>query len=229
MPGESARQDTLWTLVASAAQGDEAARARFFHTYQPLVHAYLLERWRNSPLQAEVEDAAQDVFVECFKDASPLARAEPGGPGSFRAYLVGIVRHVAQRAERRAANRPAPAAVDELDEDPPDRATRLSCVVDREWARVLVGEARSRMEQRAQALGPEALRRVELLALRFGEGLPIREIAERWSADPARLHHDFARAREEFGACLRSVVAENAVRSEADLDAECERVLALLG
>jgi len=228
MPEARLNFETSWSLIERAAGGDESARARFFETYQPLVRAYLSERWRSSPLQSEVDDAAQDVFVECFRDASPLARVQPETVGGFRAFLVGIVRHVAQRVERRTARTPPAEGVDEHGNDLPDRATRMSRVLDREWARTLVEEARRLMEQRAREVGDEAERRVELLALRFRDGLPIREIAARWNADPARLHHDYARAREEFAACLRIVVAQHTVRREADLDAECERVLAML-
>lgn len=228
MPEPRMGFETSWGLVQSAAEGDEAARTRFFETYRPLVRAYLSERWRGSPLQAEVEDAAQDVFVECFKGPSPLERARTDSQGGFRAFLVGIVRHVAQRVERRAVRAPSPERVEDHGDELPDRSTRLSRLFDREWARLLVEEARRLMEQRARELGDDALRRVELLALRFRDGLPIREIAARWSADPARLHHEYAQARGEFAKALREVVAQHTVRREADLDAECERVLAML-
>ena len=57
-----------------------------------------------------------------------------------------------------------------------------------------------------------------------------REIAERWATDAASLHREYATAREEFHAALRSVVAfhhPNAGPSE--LDAACAELLSLLG
>jgi hypothetical protein len=45
--------------------------------------------------------------------------------------------------------------------------------------------------------GDRAVRCVELLRLRFQEGLPIRDIATRWNEDAAKLHHEFATARDE--------------------------------
>ena len=39
---------------------------------------------------------------------------------------------------------------------------------------------------------------MELLRLRFHEGLPIREIAARWKRDTAWVPHQYATAREEF-------------------------------
>jgi RNA polymerase sigma factor (sigma-70 family) len=227
MPEPRADFETSWSLIALAAEGDAAARARFCETYQPLVRAYLHERWRGSPLTPEVEDAAQEVFLECCKAASPLARAESHQGDGFRAYLIGIVRHVAQRFERRTARKPTPEALEAGDGEPPDRTTRLSQVLDRGWALMLVDEARRLMQRRAQEAGDTAQRRVDLLALRFTEGLPIRDIAVRWGTDAARLHHEYARAREEFAACLRAVVARHAVRTDVDIERECERVLAM--
>jgi len=61
-------------------------------------------------------------------------------------------------------------------------------------------EAAQVQAEQARHGGPAALRRVELLHLRFHDGLPIREIAERWQADAAQVHHDYARARQEFKA-----------------------------
>jgi RNA polymerase sigma-70 factor (ECF subfamily) len=79
------------------------------------------------------------------------------------------------------------------------------------------------MEARARAAGADAARRVELLKLRFGEEMPIRDIARLWNADAARLHHEYATAREEFRAALRDVVAEH---QPGDAFAEAERLIA---
>jgi RNA polymerase sigma-70 factor (ECF subfamily) len=74
-----------------------------------------------------------------------------------------------------------------------------------------------------------ALRRVELLRLRFHEGLPIREIARRWRDDPATLHREYARAREEFKEALIGVMAFHHPGSPAQAERECAELLALLG
>jgi hypothetical protein len=72
----------------------------------------------------------------------------------------------------------------------------LSRAFDQAWAVALVRETAQVHEQRARRAGSAALRRVELLRLRFQEDLPIREIAQRWQADPAGLHQEYARARD---------------------------------
>jgi len=114
-----------------------------------------------------------------------------------------VVRNVGRRAERGPDVGRAGIDPDLLcgREEPPDRA------FDRTWALSLLREAAVVQEQTARARGPEALRRVELLRLRFHEGLAIREIAARWAVDPAVLHHEYARARQEFRAALEEVVA----------------------
>jgi RNA polymerase sigma-70 factor (ECF subfamily) len=72
------------------------------------------------------------------------------------------------------------------------------------------------------------LRRVDLLRLRFEEGLAIREIARRWRADASSLHHQFAKARQEFKAALLEVVLF--LHPEADdPEGECSRLLGLFG
>jgi RNA polymerase sigma-70 factor (ECF subfamily) len=68
-----------------------------------------------------------------------------------------------------------------------------------------------------------------LLRLRFHDGLPVRDIAARWDADPAKLHHEYARAREEFRAALREVVAFHQPGSADAIDRACADLLGLLG
>src|SRR5579884_1864571 len=109
---------TCWTSLKDAAAGGREARERFAERYAPMVRAYLAARWRGSALAQEVDDAAQDVFVECLRGGGALEHARDGRPGGFRAFLYGVARNVALRFERtRARRRERPA-----DEGPePDR------------------------------------------------------------------------------------------------------------
>ena len=94
-------KQTCWTMIADAATGDREARSRFCRSYLPLVRAYLGERWRHGPLAQQVDDAAQEVMIECLSSNGPVERADIERPGGFRAFLLGVVRHIAQRFERR--------------------------------------------------------------------------------------------------------------------------------
>ncbi len=219
---------TCWTLIRGAAGGEAQARREFARLYRPVVAAYLGARWHGTPLVDGVDDATQDVFVECFREGGALDRVEHGRPGGFRAFLYGVVRNVARRAERRdERNREVPAdGVGERVEDP---GTHASVAFDREWARALMRQAGERQARRAREVGEVAVRRVELLRLRIGEGMPVRDIARLWDEDPVHVHREYARARREFRAALVAVVSSHRPGSVEDVDAECGRLLDLLG
>jgi DNA-directed RNA polymerase specialized sigma24 family protein len=140
--------------------------------------------------------------------------------------LVADSRNAAARFEARASRRPAPdeaPAMEELQA----RESSLSALFDGEWARSVLRLAGERQRELARE-DPGARMRVEVLTLRFGRGMAIHDIAAAWDVDAEVLHRAYARAREEFRACLRAVVAQQAVRSEVDLDDEVGRILELI-
>jgi RNA polymerase sigma-70 factor (ECF subfamily) len=221
---------TCWTVLRDAAAGACAAREAFAGRYEPTVRAYLAARWKGSPLVQELDDAVQEVFVECLRQGGGLERARPDRPGGFRAFLYGLVRNVALRFEQRRAKGQARRRGESVEVDAvPAREDTLSHVFDRAWARAVVREAAARQAERADAVGPAARRRVELLRLRFHEGLPIREIARLWHDDPATLHREYARGRDEFKAALLEVMAFYHPDSPVRAERECAELLVLLG
>jgi RNA polymerase sigma-70 factor (ECF subfamily) len=220
-------ETTCWTMIQAAAAGSAREREEFACRYAPVVRAYLAARWRASPFLHHLDDAAQDVFVECFKDDGVLDRAEQAR--GFRPFLYGVVRNVAARIERQrgtSRERQPPSDVDLGEVAASDES--LSREFDRAWARTLLREAAELMAQCAGVAGPAACRRVELLRLRFHDGLPIRDIAARWQVDPAVLHHEYAKARQEFKAALLAVVAFHHGATPAEVEQECADLLALL-
>ena len=224
-----ARDSTCWTLLRDAATGGEAPRAEFAARYAPVVRAYLAARWRGSTLVRELDDSIQDVFIECLRAGGLLDRARADQPGGFRAFLYGAVRNVALRAEARRARQLAREPMDVLDlQGLPGREEALSRVYDRAWAKAVVREAAERQSALAAQHGAAALRRVELLRLRFHDGMPIREIARLWGLDAASLHHEYARARQEFRSALRDVIASQHPGSPEDIERECTQLLSLL-
>jgi RNA polymerase sigma-70 factor (ECF subfamily) len=225
MSGVGESDLTCWTVIRGAAEGGARDREQFVRRYAPVIRAYLLARWRGGAPVGDLDDAMQEVFLDCFRDGGALTRAEPRGEGSFHAFLFGVVRNVARRFERERAKagRPLDSSFDEASGEPSP-----SDVFDRAWAKSLVRQAAARQELTARQQGPDAVRRVDVLRLRFQEGLPIRDIARRWDEDPARLHHEYARARKEFLAALREVVKEHYPDVDGRLDAECSRLLSSL-
>lgn len=210
-------------MIRGAASGRTVDQAEFSRRYAPVIRAYFAARWRGSVLVSEVEDATQEVFLDCFRDDGALGRADPERPGGFRAFLYGVVRHVAQRFERARAKAGEP--LDAISETPA-RQRSLSAEFDRAWASALLKHAARRQVEHARAAGREAARRVELLRLRIQDDLPIRKIAKLWGEEDARLHHEYAKARHEFRAALREVVAENLPGQPAEIEVEAERLIA---
>jgi RNA polymerase sigma-70 factor (ECF subfamily) len=208
---------TRWTVILGAAAGRPIDRAEFARRYAAPIRAYLGARWRGSALAQEIDDAVQDVFVDCFAENGALTRVDPGRSGGFRAFLFGVVRNVARRVEARRKEAQPPSGF-----DAPSAAEPLSQAFDRAWAQSIMRQAGERMAGRARG-DPRAARRVELLRLRFAEGHPMREIASLWNADPRELEYDYGRAREEFTAALHDVV--RAHHPDGDTAAECARLL----
>jgi RNA polymerase sigma-70 factor (ECF subfamily) len=218
---------TCWTLIQAAAAGSRGDREEFARSYGPVVRAYLAARWRASACLRELDDAVQEVFVECFKQNGVLARADRERPGGFRPFLYGVIRHVALRVETgrvRECQPPTNAPLDQV----ADSDAALSDVFDRAWARGLVRQAAERQAETARQAGEAVVKRVELLRLRFHEGLPIRDIARRWGVEPATLHHEYAKARQEFKAALLEVVAFHHPGTAEEVERQCAGLLTLL-
>jgi RNA polymerase sigma-70 factor (ECF subfamily) len=222
-------QETCWTLIRHAAEGDGGARSEFGRRYLAVVSKYLRTRWQGRLSAEEVDDAVGEVFVECLKKGGLLERAREGRIQSFHACLYGTVRNVALRFEERRAHRlDQPGSRSFHPDDLAREEESLSLVFERAWAREVMREAAALHRERAHAAGADAEKRVRLLDLRFEQGLPIRKIAELWGEDAADLHHAYARARAEFQQALRTVVAFHDPGNEQAIDEECRRLLALL-
>jgi len=220
---------TRWSIVQRAAAGDAGARSVFARTYQPVIRAYLGARWRQTNYLAHLDDAAQDAFVDCFRDGGALQRVDPSRPVKFRTFLYGVVRNVALRYEERTNKGREKQADTLIAAALPAREEALSRVFDRAWAQAVMRRAAERQERAAEGRGPEMQERVELLRLRFAENLPIRDIATRWETDPARLHRQYRKARQEFQVALRVEVGEYYNGTAADVERECAELLGLLG
>ncbi|HEV8114280.1 MAG TPA: sigma-70 family RNA polymerase sigma factor [Planctomycetota bacterium] len=221
---------TCWTLIECAADGDRAARDAFVERYLPVVRAYMRARWGNRVPESELEDTVQEVFVECLREEGVLVRNRSRRGAGFRAYLFGAVRNVALRAEEARAKKidePRTASF-EADGMAADGETS-SRAFDRAWAAAIVREAAEKQKEKARTEGEAALRRVELLRLVFQEERGIAEIARDWDVPPESLHREYAKARAEFTAALKDVVAFHVTESDAAVDRECRDLMSLLG
>jgi RNA polymerase sigma-70 factor (ECF subfamily) len=209
-------------MIRAAAGGSPADREELASRYVGVVRAYLGARWRGSTLRDELDDATQEVFVECFRTGGALEAAGSGRVPRFRAFLYGVIRNVARRVESRPERGGGPVPEVATDECSQSR------LFERTWARAIMAEAAQLQRTRAHARGAEALQRVELLRLRFEENLPIRAIAKLWATEAAKLHHAYALARQEFKAALLEVVAFHQPGTPVELEEEAASLLKAL-
>jgi len=81
----SPSDSTCWTVIRAAAAGSPTDREELARRYLGAVRAYLSARWRGSALGDDLDDATQEVFVECFRQGGALeaagaaARTAPSG------------------------------------------------------------------------------------------------------------------------------------------------------
>lgn len=223
--------ETCWHLIQGAASGKDEDRERFGRRYADPLRAFFAARWRYSGVSQEVDDALQEVFLECFRSGGVLERVEEGRPGGFRAFLYGVARNVARRLESRRSKHDQGGSVADIDLDQvSDDDTPISTAFDRAWARSVMREAARVQQQQAHAEGADAVRRLDLLRLRFGEGLAVREIATRLGEeDRDAIHRDLRRAREGFKEALREVVSFDLPgATSGQVERECELLQELL-
>lgn len=223
----SAGEETCWTLIREAASGEDRSAGDFVARYRPVVEAYLRVRWREGSCAGYVEDAAQEVFLECFKQGGALERSSQEPPTSFRAFLRGVVRNVALRWETWREHRVERRTDSVIARQPADDES-VATAFDRAWALTILREAVALQRERA-AGDADGERLVELLHLRFHEGLPIREIAKRWDVSADSLHREYPRARREFEAALKEAIRFHHPHRADRPEAEFRRLLDHLG
>src|SRR5215213_6138181 len=150
-----ASESTCWTVIRGAAAGSPADREELARRYLGVIRAYLGARWRVSGLRTDLDDAVQEVFVECFRSGGALEAAGAGRVPNFRAFLYGVVRNVARRFESRPARPVVPLTEVAAEEE------SLSGVFERTWAQAVMFEAAQLQRRQAGERGPDAVRRVE--------------------------------------------------------------------
>jgi RNA polymerase sigma-70 factor (ECF subfamily) len=96
---------TSLTLLQRLRAADSVAWVRLVHLYDPLVRMWV---GRGGVTGADVDDAAQEVFLEVSKGLPAFRRDRPGD--TFRGWVHGITRHVLMRKARRSHRQPAAAA-----------------------------------------------------------------------------------------------------------------------
>ena len=145
-------------ILNRAQAYDLEALAELYDRYAPRMYAYIYRRVSDSAL---AEDLTSELFVRVLRSI----RDSRAWRGSFLPWLYRIAHNLVVDSYRRQPAVP-PASLDEAPiisgEDDP-----LEAVQD--------AQARERLQAAIRRLTPE---QQEVLALRFGEGLTAREVAE---------------------------------------------------
>ena len=168
-PGEAA-------LVAAARRGDRGAFGSLYERFQPMVHGILLARVP----RADVEDLAQEVFLQAMRRLGSLRSDSAFGP-----WLAVIARNRARDHWRRG-------------EDTVELPDEIPGAPHPEGSALTVLAAIRRL--------PDAYR--ETLVLRLVEGMTGPEIAERTGLTPGsvrvNLHRGMEKLREALGRSERT-------------------------
>ena len=166
-------------LIARWKSGDERAATELVER-----HAAALARFAvSSGERSEVDELVQDTFVRAFASIDSFR-----GESSFRTWLFTIQRRLLidrRRTEKRRRDRT------EIQED--DAATEYDALDS-----VVADETQQRLLRAVERLSPTQR---EVFALRVGEGLSYKEIADAvgTTEGAARVHyHNAMRAVKEF-------------------------------
>lgn len=215
-------ETTSWTLIGGAASGDATSRGTFARLYGDVVRIELAARMRRAADDADVEDAVQEVMLECLKAGGALERASAKKCTRFRAYLGGITRNVALRYQERQMLQPDTLDRADTVSDPgPAIAARL----DAAWSHAVLGEVMALLVHES-ATSATARMRLAVLRMRHEEGSSPAEIAAALNITPVRVHYLTAEAKRDFRNALLSVVSQqNPGLTRAEVEAECVALL----
>ena len=217
-----------WSLIRRAAAGNPQDRERFAARYAPVIRAYFSARWHLPLAHERVQDASQEVFVQCFKPGGVLTQADPSHGSGFQAFLYGVARRIGANLDRRLGQRKEIDAHSAFDEQAASSELALSKSFDRAWARLVAREAGELARARAEG-HPARIAGLEALQLQFFEGLQPRAIAERRGAAVEAIYESLRQAKKDFRAAFVEVMATyNPDCTEAELRQKCIDLVAHL-
>lgn len=174
-------------LVRRVLAGDAEAFGRLYERHAEAIYRYLLLRTGSSAL---AEDLLQDVFEQALRKLSELRE-----PDRLLAWLMRIAQNRLGNHWARRARRPDDAG-------PPNEATTPGGERPEQ-----VLEPQLRVEALQLHRLPE--REQQVLALRFGAGLPAREVAEQLGCSESAARQLQYRALKRLRALVREGEAES--------------------
>lgn len=220
---ESGFQNTLWSRVFAAGNGDDShsrqAAEELCRLYWYPIYAFL-RRWGQDRQNAR--DLAQGFFAHIF-ESQLLKKAKPD-KGRFRSFLLGSLKNFVhnEHAREQAVKRGGGAEIVSIDEESAEGlyrhepATNLTPekLFDRRWALTVIQEAMQRLQNEYERAGMKDLyaKIQSHLSGDYQESHAV--LAGRLNTTEGNARVLVSRARARFRQLLRAVVADTVV----DLD-----------
>jgi RNA polymerase sigma factor (sigma-70 family) len=181
------------TLASRAAQGDQEAFTLLIERYRRYIYTIAYKIALN---EEDALDITQNVYARLVEKIGEFE-----GRGSFRSWLAVIASREAVSFLRRPGRREEPAAPDVIEE----LADSLAEEGIENVRAALDAEQRLRLvEQAMKSLSPQQR---AIMALRLGEDMGPKEIAERLNLPASQVRSQLNRAIER----IRKILAEEIV------------------
>ena len=238
-PASAGFPPTLWSQVASAGKGSDAALELLATAYRPVVLRLVTWCVENpAVLGVEPEDLTQEFFLYLTEHREEILGRADAARGRFRAWLRTCLKNWLHnridelKAKKRLGERPG-RSFEDLDAALPrlQRTGELEREFDRQWARDVFDRAAARLRGDVAA---GMLRSMDLDVFRIRSQEPEvseREIAGRLDLSLNLVHASLRRVLKFFADHLRlEVVATVNTASELDEEiAELQRSLSGVG
>lgn len=234
-PASAGFPPTLWSRVASAGQGSDAALQLLATAYRPVVLRLVTWCVENpAALGTDPEDLTQEFFLHLTEHREEILGRADAARGRFRGWLRTCLRNWLHnridemKANKRLGERPG-RPLEDLDAALPRlrQAGGLEREFDRQWARDVFERAAARLRDDVAA-GTLRSTDLEIWKIRSEEpGTPEREIAARLDVSENFVHASLRRVLRFFSDHLRlEVVATVSTASELEEEiAELRRCL----
>jgi len=189
-------------LVAACLAGKESAFAVLIERYQARLYRIAARICRHP---ADAEDAVQEAFVQAIRD---LGGWRPIAP--LEAWLVRITVRVAQKVDMKSARVERGSA--RLERDEPGTRPHEYVATDVATDPAATAAQRETIGELERAVAALPTKYRAAVALRFGEGLSVREAADALGVPEATLRTHAARGLRLLQAALgnSTLMAESA-------------------
>jgi len=228
---------THWSVVLSAGQPNSSHASesleKLCRAYWPPLYTYIRCQGH---ARADAQDLTQSFFAKLL-EKNFWARANPQ-KGSFRSFLLTALRGFLadQRDRVRTAKRGGGFSFISFDEqageghflEVQDQNLNAEQQLDRQWASIVLEQARIRLRQECIDLGKSGLYdRVSLVGDKRESSVPYTVLAQELGMSVGALKSAVSRLRHRYGELVREEVAKTVSRP-AQINPELRHLLKII-